>query len=274
MQFYNQLSVGSARPNQSELVGFENYMFGTQSIDEPLTAGQFTKKVLNLLKELETRKKLTVIVGGSGFYTYSLITGMYDNPVGDSKLKDSIETELRSEGGAERLLSEIKEKDFETYKKLHVNDHYRIGRAVEILRSSGKKVSELVLAQKKLFPYPFKEFVLQISRPVLLQRITDRTVRILNEGILQEIISVKESLGLDFPALQSVGYKQALFHLQQCGFDVEKIDKTQLHADIVQATMKLAKKQRTWYQRELHGSMLRYDFQDHKGILKTIVDWL
>jgi tRNA dimethylallyltransferase len=277
LQFYSELQVGSARPSAQELAAYEHYMFGTQSVAEPLTAGQFTKKVLSLLNKIKDRKKLTVVVGGSGFYTYSLITGMFEVPAVDEDLKKSIQNELKTENGPERLLAEIKAIDPQTFEKLHANDHYRIGRAVEILRSSGKRVSDLLELKKKNqinFPYPFLEVILEVDRSVLLQRIQQRTQNILKGGILQELMSLQRTIGVNYPAMQSVGYKQALLHLQNQNFDDKNINFEQLATEIVQATMRLAKKQKTWNQRELHGSMLRYDFQDHEIILKTIVDWL
>jgi tRNA dimethylallyltransferase len=276
LQFYKQLKVGSALPSEQELSLYENYLFAFQDIQNPLTAGQFTKQVLDLLRRLSVRHPVCLMVGGSGFYIQSLISGMYEVSAGDADLSRQLREVAASAQGLADLWVELKEKDPQTAEKLHPNDSYRICRAVEIMRTTGKTLS--LLRQEKSseiqFPYPLIQIVLQIDKEALQKRVADRTESFLSKGWLDEVMKIQKQQGLDFPALRSVGYLQIVRALQQADFDTHRIPIEALKQEINQATLKLAKKQRTWFQKDWHPRMLRFHYTDHSEILKTVVDWV
>jgi tRNA dimethylallyltransferase len=251
-------------------------MFAFQSILHPLTAGQFTQKVLQLLAELSRDHAFCVMVGGSGFYIQSLISGMYKAPPGDPGLQQQLRELASTQMGLNELWLEVVQKDPATAKKLHPNDSYRICRAVEIMRTTGKPLSQIQEEKptEPQFPYPFKQFVLQIEKEALQKRVFDRTEIFFKAGWIDEVLAIKKLYGLELSAMRSVGYLQIVRWLQAVDFELSRVDQEALKSEVVQATMKLAKKQKTWFQKDWHSQLMRFHYQNQNEILKTIVDWV
>ena len=283
IQIYKELNKGSAKPDFSKYPDISFYLFNELQAPEFCTAGLFRKKALKVLNEKIPKEKIFV-VGGSGFYIQALEKGMYPLSSPDSEQKnmsslslnefdsstkekssslsdefdssakenpsslldesDSSTKEDRSKS-LNQLYEELKSKDPETAKKISPKDKYRIERALNIMKSQKKTLSQIKKEfQQQSLKWPYKKIGLFLSKEELLKRVIARTDQMLQEEWIEEVESLLNKGLTNWRALNSVGYKEIQFYLKG------KIKKEELASSIIASTMKLAKKQRTWFKKD------------------------
>lgn len=242
IQFYKKLIVGSAAPTAEEKKIVPHCLYSYVEAPEVMTAGKYLTDFYDLMK---TDIKFPLfIVGGTGFYIQALEKGMFDIEPIPSDCKNEIESELKS-GGARKLYAELIEKDPNT--KIHINDHYRLVRALEIIRGTGKIPSELnqnTQKNKNEFPYPYIKVGFDFEKPLYVDRVNARTKKMIADGIIEETRGFYDEGFKDWVPLQSVGYRETLEYL------VENKNKEWLLQSINQSTLQLIKKQKTWFKRD------------------------
>jgi tRNA dimethylallyltransferase len=185
------------------------------------------------------------VVGGSGFYTQALEKGMYDVGDPNDALKLQITEEAKAHG-FEKLYAELVERDPQT--KIEANDHYRIQRAIEILRlNPGQTMTQIRASfEAAKTPQPFTSQKIGLMRPreYLRQKVTERVRRMIDDGLIGEVEYLRAQGLHTWAPLQSVGYKEVQFYLDGA------LTREELEPLIVQSTMQLAKQQMTWFKRD------------------------
>lgn len=271
VQVYQGLDIGAAKPSLEELSRVPHDLISFVKKGQNLTAGEYREHFFSQLKSLEQsnlQKNPLFVVGGSGFYFQAIEKGMY--PVRDvnPEIAKQIDLELSTTEGAQRLYQELQERDPLAAQKIHFNDVYRLGRALEIIRSEGRPLSEIQKdfssQQGGSYPYPLLKIGVQWPREKLKERVERRVELMFDRGLLQEVLLVLQEGFGDWRALGSVGYRECVAYLRQGQFlDFKDLPEPQgpclkeLKLQIVQSTMALAKKQKTWFQRD--GSIFWYD---------------
>ena len=245
VQFYEELIVGSAAPTDEEKKSVKHFLYSYVKAPEEMTAGKYIRDFYELLESNRVdEKKPVFIVGGTGFYIQALEKGMFDiEPIPDS-FRLQIEGEL-SESGAEKLHRELLSKDPES--KIHVNDHYRLVRALEIIRYFGVTPTQLqqqTEKNKNKFQFPFIKLGFDRPQTDMKKAVMERTEKMISDGIIDEVRSFLERGFENWSPLSSVGYKETVQYL------IQHQNKEQLSLEIQQSTMKLIKKQRTWFKRD------------------------
>lgn len=254
--FYEELNIGTAKPTQEEMQEVEHYLIGIRSVHSPYNASEFVEDSTRVIKELHEEKKVVILVGGSGFYIRALLKGMYESGTTPDNIRKEVE-ELYQEEGIQPFLEILKIHDPESFERLHENDHYRVMRAVEFFKTTGKKISEL----KKTFdandPYDFSKnkfpewnlfhIHLDLPKDEHFKIIVERTKSMLDNGLINEVKSLLSSgfSGEEKP-LKSIGYKEVIDFLSQ------KLPGTELIEKINISTRKLAKAQRTFFKKCLN----------------------
>lgn len=242
VQFYQGLEVGSAAPTIEDKSKVPHYFYSTILAPSEMTAGEYIRQFYELLK---TKIKTPIfVVGGTGFYIQALEKGMYDIEPVPAELRNQIEIELLSEG-AEKLYSELKLKDPKT--QIHLNDHYRLVRALEIIRFTGKTPSELKensQSNKNKLPYPYLKIGFDNDKNILEEKVHIRTKQMINNGIINETQYFLQNKMENWVPLSSVGFKETVQFLK------ESKSEAWLHESIVKGTMALIKKQKTWFKRD------------------------
>ena len=244
IQMYDHLKIGSAQPTAEEKSKAPHHLFATVQPPQEVTAGQYRRNHLEILKSLTTP---AFVVGGTGFYFQALEKGMFAAPAADEKIQETIEEELREPGGEDILWNELNKMDPVSAAKIHKNDHYRLVRAVEVIRREGRPLSEIKKefeAQSEPYPWFYLKIGVRWSKEQLELRVKLRTEKMLELGLVDEVKRLL-SQGLEsWAPLQSVGYKEVLMMLK------ENKNEAWLKEEIIKNTMRLAKKQRTWFQRD------------------------
>lgn len=248
IQAYQGLDIGSAKPSKQERAQIPHFLFDHIPIGQISTAGQYQREFHLLLKSLEKQFPVVFVVGGTGFYFQAIEKGMYSIGAADPKTISKVEAEIATVEGREKLYSELVEKDPVSAAKISPNDQYRLARAIEMMRTHGRPVSEIRLefAQKsEPFSYPLLKLGIQISKENLLPRVEARTNEMFKSGLIPEVQGLIDAGWKDWAPLQSVGYRESLQFLSGEIADLEN-----LRDKIIQNTMRLAKKQRTWFRRD------------------------
>lgn len=247
LQVFKMLDIGTAKPTNEEMALCPHQLFSFVEVGNDFTAGQYRRAALKVI-ESEISKHNIYIVGGSGFYIQALDKGMFDvEPIPES-FSDQVENE-RVQVGNEQLWQELYLKDPESAQKIHVNDSYRIVRALSVVRYTGRAWSGM----KKDFQneghglsakYPVKKIGLLVDKSELKKRIHKRAQVMLDSGWVSEVQSILKLAPPNWAPLQSVGYKEIMGYLSG------QVKDNELLSAIVKSTEKLAKKQMTWFKRD------------------------
>ena len=253
--FYKELSIGTAKPTVQEMDGVEHFLVGFASINSPMNASNFIAMGEEIINTAMKEKKVIILVGGSAFYLRALLKGMYESTSTPQNIKECVDNWYES-GGIEVINDYLRKHDPDSIINYHENDHYRLMRAVEHFEATGTKIS----IQKKFFdemnPYDFSEIIhpwevlhiyLDIPRDEHFQIITNRTKKMFDDGLLDEIDQLEKSgFNLEEKPLASIGYKESIEfrkgisqfkNVEQC---IERISIS---------TRQLAKSQRTFFNR-------------------------
>jgi tRNA dimethylallyltransferase len=249
VQVYSHVQIGAAKPSAGELALVPHYLYGHVWPPDEYTAGMYQRDCLELLRTLALKGVEDVfIVGGTGFYFQALERGMYPIPKAAPELTEVLKAQAAIPEGLSELYLELQAFDPVATTKIHGNDQYRILRAIEIIRTTGRKPSELkqhMSSQPSVFPYPLEKIGAWRERPELHQRIHRRVQRMLSAGLIDEVTELNKINLHDWAPLTSVGYKEVQAYLRG-----EITTLAELEAKILISTRQLAKRQITWFSRD------------------------
>lgn len=246
IQVYKGLNVGSAKPSITDYQKVPHFLFDLVSAPETLTTGDYTRAFEKALAQIDPRQPV-FLVGGSGFYFQALEKGMYPIGKASEEIRQKVEAELKLPGGPEKLYHELKAKDAAAAEKISPQDHYRLARALEIIRAENKTLTEIKAhfsQQKKELGFRLLKVGMTLPREVLWSRIEERARVMVQAGLRQEVKSLLDQGLQGWAPLSSVGYMQACEAIRE-----NKSDSWLVEA-ITVATRQLSKKQRTWFKRD------------------------
>lgn len=249
VQIYKHVDIGSNKPSADELRRRPHYLYSVVDYPDTITAGQYERLFFSTLESLKER--VVFVVGGTGFYFQAIEKGMY--PV--SLIQDQVKEEtiqLIGEKGFDFLYDYILLKDPEFAKKISRNDHYRIERSYQLMKSENKTMSQIqrdFSQAQRPFPYPLLKVGVREDKEILRDIIVRRTKALLSAGLVAEVESLLAKGMAGWDPLNSVGYKEVVTYLSKGQGEAESVIQA-LADDITQNTMKLIKKQKTWFQRD------------------------
>lgn len=242
-QVYAGMAIGTAQPSPSELAEVVHHFVGDRSPADPFDAGKFGALGREAIDGVFRRGRVPLVVGGSGLYLRSLLTGLFEGPSAAEELRAELGERLRS-SGAEALLGDLRAVDPETAARLHPGNARRIIRALEVHALSGKPISELHRSKPDI-PFGVVRVGLNWQRARLYERIDARVIGMVNEGLVEEARRLLEAgHSPDLRSLQTVGYREAFDHLSG------RIGREEMIALIQMNTRRFAKRQLTWFRAE------------------------
>lgn len=241
VQLYRFLNIGTAKTPVAERRGIPHHLIDLLNPDEVFTAGEYQRLGRRSLGEIAGRAKIPVIVGGTGFYLRALLDGLFEGPARDQDLRDRLAR--RGPGSLHRLLTRF---DPAAAQRIHANDTNKLIRALEVRLLTRRPITALYEHNRRpLDGFRVLRLGLDPPREALAERLNTRCEQMFAEGLLDEVRAI---LRLGFPrgckALESIGYREALLHLNGELSLQEAIVRTQA------ATRQYAKRQRTWFRRE------------------------
>ena len=265
-QFFKEMKIGTAVPNEEELALAPHHFIQNKSIFESYSVGDFEQEALTKLDELFQKNNIQIMVGGSGLYVDAVLKGFDDFP----DIDDSVRTEINAKYdvlGIEYLQEQLQKLDSEYFQKIQtenpqtLQNPQRMKRFVEVCIGSRKPYSSFIGKRKNVRNFTPIIIGLEADREIMYNRINQRVDIMLNEGLLAEAQSLFPNKHLN--ALQTVGYRELFDY-----FD----GKTTLDLateQIKMNTRRFAKRQITWFKRTENVSWFDY-LTDRKEIITTI----
>lgn len=245
MQVYKYMDIGTAKADPEFCEKIPHHLINLVTPDVQFTVADFLKMADEKCEEIYTRGKLPVVVGGTGFYIRSFLFGLPETPESDENLRNQLKSRIETEGN-EILYKELHSVDPESASKIHVNDAYRIVRALEVFYTTGKKRSDFIVEKNLRDKFDFLFIVLQPPRELLYERIRNRVDVMFQQGLVQEFNSlVERGYSKDTPGMKAIGYSE-FFEYE----DIETV-KDRIKHD----SCKYAKKQYT-YIKDIPGSVV------------------
>lgn len=240
---YREMDIGTAKPDAATLAVAPHHLIDLIAPTEVYSAAQFRADVLPLMADITARGRVPLLVGGTMLYFKALREGLSDLPQADAGLRAELERDAAERGWA-ALHYDLALLDPVTAARLQPTDSQRIQRALEVVRLTGKPMSE-AWAQGREAALPYRVLPLALmpsDRQVLHDRIAHRFDVMLGMGLLEELTSLRERYDLnpELPSMRCVGYRQAWsYQVGEYGYD-EMRDRG------IFATRQLAKRQLTW----------------------------
>jgi tRNA dimethylallyltransferase len=204
-QIYREMPIGTAAPTPAQLAAVPHHFVLSHSIHERYTAGKYELEALSLLEKLFNKHEAVLLVGGSGLYIDALCHGIDSFPDADPVLRAALTTQYKQEG-LDALRQQLKLLDKESYLTLDMKNPRRIVRALEVTIATGKPYSSFKKEHREPRLFRIVKIGLQRPREALYTRINRRVLQMMDEGWLDEALSLYPFRHL--PALNTVGYKE------------------------------------------------------------------
>jgi tRNA dimethylallyltransferase len=243
MQIYRGLDIGTAKPTVAERSRVPHHLIDVAAPDEIFSAARYAALADDALASIAERGRPALIVGGTGLYLRGLRFGLVDAPPRDEALRAELYAEERAEPG--RLHRRLAEVDPHSARRLAPADLVRVVRALEVERLTGRTLHAHHAAHQPRPRHQMTVLVLDPPLAVLRPRIVERTAEMLRLGLLEEVRAIVETYGPELPALTAVGYRQAAAHIRG------ELPVTELSRAIERATIAYARRQRTWFKKEV-----------------------
>ena len=273
MQLYRRMDIGTAKATAEERAQVPHHMLDVAGPEENYSVSRYVDEAARCCDDILARGKTPVIVGGTGLYIDSLVSGrdFAGRSEGDEALRESLCERYETIGG-EAMLEELRSLDPERAEKLHPSDKRRIVRAIEIYRLTGETISAHDARTRALPPrYEALRIVLNYrERSELYARIDARVDDMVASGLFEEVEGLLQSgLSTESTAMQAIGYKEAALFLSGA------IGREEAIALIKQNSRRYAKRQVTWFSRSPDALFLSWDgTPDFENALRLSTEFL
>jgi tRNA dimethylallyltransferase len=243
-QIYRYMDIGTAKPSAEERLRAPHHLFDVATPDERFDAARYRDLARPALSAIAARGRLPIVVGGTGLYIRALTSGLFAAPPACERLRRSLERlEDRIPGTLHRWCRRL---DRPVAERVHPNDHVRLIRALEVTLTTGERISDQ--QRRHGFADRIGTVLYLIVDPgveELKRRIRTRSAGLFARGLVEEVRGLWErGYGPKLPPLRSIGYLEAGRVLSG------ETSLAQAVEDVVRATERFAKRQRTWFRGE------------------------
>ena len=243
MQIYKNLDVGTAKPSAEERQGIPHYLLDFLPPETPYSVADFTAAADPLIRDITARGRLPLVVGGTGLYITSLLSGMAFAPEKtDPAIRARLQARADTEGGA-ALYAELQRIDPDYAAQVHPNNLPRVIRALELFEATGRRMSDQ-RREARPAEAPYHALCLCLTcrdRAVLYSRIDRRVDEMVENSVLDEARQVYDHRDAYRTAAQAIGYKEFVDALDgRCTIE-EAADQVR------QSSRRYAKRQLTWF---------------------------
>jgi tRNA dimethylallyltransferase len=258
-QFYKEMSIGTAKPDLTELQSAKHHFINSHSIHENFNVADFESAALHVLDELFKTRNIAVVVGGSGLYIKALCDGLDKLPDVDPAIRMRLNEDYQQKG-ISYLQDRLKKADPVYYKQADLNNPHRMIRALEVFEGTGIAFSKFHQKLKKERPFNIIKIGLNMPRALLYERINQRVDQMLEKGLLEEVQNLVPYQHLN--ALNTVGYTEIF------DFIAGKTTYETAVNLLKQNTRRFAKRQLTWFRKDMDIHWL--EPEQTQQIIKTI----
>jgi tRNA dimethylallyltransferase len=242
MQVYRGMDIGTGKPSLEERKGIPHHLIDVVDPDEEFNAALYRSLAIPVLRDMDSRGKRCFVVGGTGLYIKTLLGGLLACPPVSETLRENLRQQCEQHG-PQFLHRQLERLDPETSGRIHPRDKTRILRALEIMTLKKEPLSKLI-PRHAFGEKPFRalKICLQIDRQDLYHRIDERSLAMVEKGLIQETQGLLDKgYSSDLKAMKSLGYRHAV------GYLMGKWSMDETVSQLQRDTRRYAKRQLTWF---------------------------
>ena len=267
MQIYKEMYIGTATPTAEEMGGVPHHLFASVEPSVAFSCSDYASAADEAIKDIASRGKLPILVGGTGLYLDSVLLGCGDSSAAPDEAFRTEMKKIAEEQGNDALHAILAEKDPEAAAAIHPNNVKRVIRALEICNSCGTKTEYDKRARSGMRYDATVVGINYSDRSVLYDRINRRIDKMLDEGLVDETKRLLE-LGVfetNSTAAQAIGYKEILPYIRGDEALSESAERLRI------STRHYAKRQLTWFYAKDYVEWVCADGMENEKIFKNIV---
>ncbi len=261
MQIYRRMDIGTAKPTQAETRGIPHHMIDVAEPGEAYSVARYVKEAVPVVEDILARGKLPLIVGGTGLYVDSLVSGR-SFAVQATGWREKLQAQAR-EQGLEPLWKELSAIDPEAAARIGRGDEKRVIRALEVWYESGKTITQHN-RETRARPPRYEAVTIGLNfqdRKELWARIDRRVDHMMEQGLVEEVRALlAEGIPQSCTSMQAIGYKEMAAALRSGG------DVSAAAAEVKLRSRQYAKRQLTWFRRNGETHWIHWtaepDFKD------------
>ena len=238
-QIFSEIPIGTAAPTAAQQARVRHYFVGNHHLEDYYSASLFEEDVLKIINEASS--KVSLLSGGSMMYIDAVCKGIDDIPTIRPEVRQEMMQLLEKEGLA-KMCELLHEWDPEHWAVVDRNNPRRVIHALEICKQTGRTYTSFRSNTIKERPFNIIKIGLNRDREALYQRINQRVLQMIDDGMIEEAQRVYPKRTLN--SLNTVGYKELFEYLDGLTTLDEAIFKIQSN------TRRYARKQLTWYKRD------------------------
>ena len=238
-QIFSEIPIGTAAPTAEQQQRVQHYFVGNHHLEDYYSASLYEQDVLNIINSQHT--PISLLSGGSMMYIDAVCNGIDDIPTIRSEIREEMMRRLETEG-LEQMCKLLHELDPEHWEIVDRNNPRRVIHALEICIQTGKTYTSFRSNTIKDRPFNIIKVGLNRDRDELYNRINQRVLDMIEEGMIEEALQVYPKRTLN--SLNTVGYKELFEYLDGLTTLDEAIFKIQSN------TRRYARKQLTWYKKD------------------------
>ena len=258
-QIFEELPIGTAAPTAEQRQRVYHYFVGNHHIQDYYSAAMYEQDVMSLLSKHFQEQDVALLTGGSMMYIDAVCKGIDDIPTVHDDIRAWMKQRLETEG-LPCLVDELRKLDPEHWSIVDKQNPRRVVHALEICHQTGKTYTSFRTAEKKQRPFQIIKIGLNRDRSELYDRINQRVLQMMEEGLEEEARKVYPQRGLT--SLRTVGYKEMFAY-----FDGE-IDREEAIRQIQSHSREYMRKQLTWFKRDKEIKWF------HPDDMEKIIDYL
>ena len=241
MQVYKELKVLSARPTKKDFQKIKHHLYGFQSVKKNFSTGDWLKLVNVKILEIKKRKKVPILVGGTGLYFKSLIEGLVNIPNIPIKFREKIRS-LHKKIGSKNFFLKLVKIDPLAKKHINLSDTQRVIRAYEVKKFTKKSLYDWFQNTKSNYEQKdFYKIYIDFPRDELIKKISSRVVEMIKKGAILEVKKfIKLKVAKNKSANKAIGVTEIKEYIDK------KIQINEVIEKISIKTRQYAKRQTTW----------------------------
>ncbi len=257
MQVYRYMDIGTAKPTVQERARTPHHLIDIRNPDENYSAADYARDAAAAIRDIHSRAKMPLLVGGTGLYIQAVLQGIFEGPGRDEAFRTKMRG-LAKERGNIAVHQELRRVDPQTAKRLHPNDLLRIIRALEVFHLTGTSISDQqAVATAPIDHYNSCFLVLTTTRKQLYAKINARVEQMMAAGLVDEVKDLlRRGYHAELNPMKSLGYNEIGEYL------AGKYDLPAAMTLIKRNTRHYAKRQLTWFRKSDTTTWISYEASD------------